>query len=336
MKVTEARKRSRLRFSKRTLLLASAIILVGAVGAYSATLLIRHQAASKLGWAPDRNSDPGNDSSLKPSVDDYTSLTNDKQLGTAPSPTPKAAPGMPAIDLRIADDQVTNLGIFTEPGQSSKVTWIKLIPSNLDLSSCSLTDEVTLDDAQFTRRTDHLSAKAYQEVALIDGLHQMTASCRDGSVVSPMRAVRIMDRQPKACKGFALEDSAATASSLDELKSGVVGTWKGCVTTPWVPPYYVTMTFNADGTYGATTNEIIDGQAMIAMYYGTDNASNEKKYSLDTFDNSLGAGSLDVFFWPGNTNHDPLSNVKLMGNKLSFEFMHRSKYGPLKFELKRQ
>jgi len=25
-----------------------------------------------------------------------------------------------------------------------------------------------------------------------------------------------------------------------------------------------------------------------------------------------------------------------MGNKLSFEFMHRSKYGPLKFELVRQ
>jgi hypothetical protein len=312
------------------------IVVVATAGAYVVAQINRQQTADKLGWSPDPDSNPGPDTAPKPSLGGKTNLQNDEQVFPTMSPTPTPSPGEPSIDLRVADDAVGNLGIYTDPGLSSKVVWIKMAAKNFDLSACTLTDEVILDDEQFTHQTDQLTAKTYQEVSFADGLHQVTAHCLNGKVVSPTRIVRIMDRQPKLCKGFSFDDSTVTASSLAELQSGLVGTWQGCVYTPWVPPYYVTMTFNADGTYQAESSETIDGQAMVAMYYGSDSPSPEKKYAIDTFQGSMGYGYVDVFFWAGDTNRDPLSHVKLMDGKLSFDFMHHNQYGPLTFKLVRK
>src|SRR5688500_4178125 len=82
---------------------------------------------------------------------------------------------------------------------------------------------------------------------------------------------------PSACDGFTFSPAGAVSvDSLAELEDGIVGTWAGCATTPWVPRYWVTITFRADGTYSGFAEE---GRGP-AFYYGTDEDMYEKLYEL--------------------------------------------------------
>src|SRR5262249_15221344 len=129
-----------------------------------------------------------------------------------------------------------------------------------------------------------------------------------------------------------------TASTLDEFNAGMVGTWQGCVTTPtgWVPKYWVTMTFRSDGTYSARSDEVLDGQHMIAMYYGTDEDSPDKVWHLvDVHADGTASGTIDIVFDVGSVNRDDIRQIRLMGDKLQFEYWHFNTYGPVIFQLKR-
>lgn len=111
----------------------------------------------------------------------------------------------------------------------------------------------------------------------------------------------------------------------------MVGTWSGCVTTPWVAPYWVTISFRDDGTY---SGRALAGATEPAFYYGSDEDSPEKVYELNDLQDDLeGIGQIDIYFWEGNVNRGELRNVSLMGNKLEFEFFHRGSYGPLTYQL---
>lgn len=135
------------------------------------------------------------------------------------------------------------------------------------------------------------------------------------------------------CKNFSSTDSDITATSLSDLKGGIIGTWTGCVTTPWVPKYDATVTFRADGAYSATSDE------YVALYYGGSNNDDPRKiYSIDDISSiKMGYGSIDVVFLDGSgsVTHDKLSDIALMGNKLSFKITHLNQYGPLVFQLNR-
>jgi hypothetical protein len=75
---------------------------------------------------------------------------------------------------------------------------------------------------------------------------------------------------------------------------------------------------------------------MIAMYYGMDEDSPLKTYSMTYFQASrLGIGQIDVVFDVGSVTRDELRNVRLMGDKLEFEMFHLGQYGPLTFQLNR-
>ena len=80
----------------------------------------------------------------------------------------------------------------------------------------------------------------------------------------------VRDGNQEACRGFEFVRGEISVSSYEELTAGIVGTWIGCVTTPWTPMYEVTVTLRGDGTYSATSAEVLDGTPMTAMYYGTD------------------------------------------------------------------
>jgi hypothetical protein len=141
---------------------------------------------------------------------------------------------------------------------------------------------------------------------------------------------------PEACLAFAFPAADVTIRSLAELQDGLLGTWAGCVTTPWVPPYWITITFRDDGTYSgvAQLNQLGDWQP--AFYYGTDEDSPEKRYELNDLQDSLkGIGQIDIFFWEGNTSRGDLRNIKLMGDQLEFEFFHGGQYGPLTYRVYR-
>jgi hypothetical protein len=137
-----------------------------------------------------------------------------------------------------------------------------------------------------------------------------------------------------ACDDFAFTPAAViSVDSLAELEEGMVGTWVGCVTTPWVPRYWVTITFRADGTYSGFAEE---AAGEPAFYYGTDDDMSEKRYELNDLQDDLeGVGQIDIVFWEGNTNRGELRNIRLTGNELEFEFFHRGEYGPLLYQLYR-
>jgi hypothetical protein len=140
---------------------------------------------------------------------------------------------------------------------------------------------------------------------------------------------------PGSCDSFVFVPGPITVASLSELEAGIVGTWVGCLTTPWVEPYRVTITFREDGTYGGTAQEgSPDGNP--AFYYGSDDDSPEKRYEINDLQDDLeGIGQIEIWFWEGNTNRGDLRNIRLMGDRLEFEFFHRGVYGPLTYRLSR-
>jgi len=224
--------------------------------------------------------------------------------------------------------------IHIPAGKDSVSRTLLLTAQNVDLDDCTLVQKTILD-ADFSEHTTSLPAVATQAITLEDGDHLFTATCEgtDGPLTANL-TVRAADGMPKKCKNFAFNDSPVTATSLSDLKSKMAGTWEGCVTTPWVPTYYIAITFNADGTYSAISTEKLDGLEMNAMYYGMESDSPNKKYFVnDSGPNNEGAGEIDIVFKVGSINRGSLKNIKLMDNRLSFEFFHRNQYGPLKFEL---
>lgn len=176
-----------------------------------------------------------------------------------------------------------------------------------------------------------------QTIALKDGWHAFVVSC-PSAIGKLTERVRVLatDFQPEACKGFTFTRDAITADSYEQLRDGVVGSWQGCVTTPWTPMYAVSLEFRADGTYSAMTSEVLDDVRMIALYWGMDADSPLKTYAINDFQGSkLGVGQIDLVFGVGSTTRDQLTNVRLMGDKLEFELFHLGQYGPLTFQLDR-
>lgn len=141
---------------------------------------------------------------------------------------------------------------------------------------------------------------------------------------------------PSSCPEAGFDVSEPTAASLAELQAGVAGTWVGCVITPWVSPYEVTFTFRADGTYSSTALTMPDGIVEPALYYGLDGDATGKTYALkDLLDDLTGVGQIDVVFDVGTVVRGDLRNIRLMGDRLEFEFFHRGTYGPIVYQLTR-
>lgn len=113
----------------------------------------------------------------------------------------------------------------------------------------------------------------------------------------------------------------------------MVGTWVGCVTTPWTNPYWITVSFRPDGTYSAQAHENRDDLASSAFYYGSDADSPLKVYELNDLQADLEAvGQIDILFDVGTVTRDELRNIRLMDDQLEFEFFHFG-YGPLTYQL---
>ena len=103
-----------------------------------------------------------------------------------------------------------------------------------------------------------------------------------------------------------------------------------------MPTYWIDLTFRADGTYSSTVGEVLDSIPLPAMYYGTDADDPAKKWRIDDLHASgLGVGTIDIFFGSNSVNCDPISAIRLMGDRLQFEMMHQGTYGPLVFQLVR-
>ena len=211
------------------------------------------------------------------------------------------------------------------------MTWIR--------RNCSLTQSYEPDDPTAIPGQSPLEPLAEQSISMKDGRHTFVATCpsSEGELTATVVAM-VRDGKPEACRGFEFVRGEISVSSYDELTAGIIGTWKGCVTTPGTPMYEVTVTLREDGTYSAASTEVLDGADMIALYYGTDNDYPAKLYAINDFqDSRLGIGQIDVVFYGAEPGvRDELRNVRLMGDQLEFELFHMRDYGPVTFELYRQ
>jgi hypothetical protein len=148
--------------------------------------------------------------------------------------------------------------------------------------------------------------------------------------------------------GFELSEwqDPMTPATLDALvqriTQGMLGDWHGVVTTPWVAPYEVKLTFTADGGYSAACTWA-SNECCVAFYYGTDTDSDLKHYDVNRVSTSgeVGGDIAVIFGEPGSFYESgyqgTLENIELdaTGTRLRFDFMYDRTYGPVAFDLER-
>jgi len=249
---------------------------------------------------------------------------------------PKGQPGIELDILKENGEAYVYLGdlyIATPNKENNIKVRLSAQPfGGMELSSCNFTHKYVVDDSQGEVREKALESSESQILTAIDGDHAVSVVCGD---YMNSFAFRVADRQPEMCRDSTFEKTEVTASSVEEINNIVIGAWEGCVKTPWVPVYFVTIEFRRDGTYSANSNEVLDGVKMNAMYYGTEEDNSDKKYLIDSVDSAgIARGDLVIYFAESATKTTGrLEKVRVIGNKLSFEYYHRGTYGPLTFEL---
>lgn len=149
--------------------------------------------------------------------------------------------------------------------------------------------------------------------------------------------------EPRASEDLGVSTQLALA------RRALVGDWHGFVTTPWVDPYQVALSFGESGSYSARCEANSDfgttgsgGGCCRAFYYGSDRDSSLKQWSLTAVnaDNSI-EGNIDIAFcydecylpgWQGKLRRVQYDQS---GNRIRFQFWRDDGYGPLEFDLER-
>jgi len=275
---------------------------------------------------------------MAPSPTPATRTNVEPEPPPTPSPTPKPKPDTgstpePDVDLRVAWQD------WRIPASEDHIDIIlEVVTTGVTRSRCSLTHLFQPDHPGVDPSTDTLEPTSSQVVALYDGRHEFSLACptRAGTLRDQWE-IFARDNLPERCLGFDFVGRPLSSSTLESLESGMIGSWEGCVTTPWVPAYWVDFTFRSDGTYSAVSGEQLDGQVMNAMYWGTEADSQGKRWALnDIEDSGKGLGQIDIAWAEhSDTNRDELRNIELMGDQLRFELIHMGEYGPVTFELHR-
>jgi hypothetical protein len=251
--------------------------------------------------------------------------------GTPPSPeTQSASPSTPAEVAGVAPVQLPS-GLL-----AMTVTDGLRVRSQPLVSDAATIYQPTLPQGTRLRVVDGpMLASGYWWYRVTDLSVELGGDIQAGWVASAdMDGTPWIGPSPEACRDYPYAAAEISIGTLAELQKGFQATWAGCLTTPWVEPYWVTVTFRDDGTYSAAAVNPPDG--LPAFYYGTDADSPLKRYALNDLQDSLnGIGQIDIVFSATSVNRGELRNIKLMGDWLEFEFFHRGQYGPLTYRLYR-
>lgn len=108
--------------------------------------------------------------------------------------------------------------------------------------------------------------------------------------------------------------------TLQEVRSGIAGTWLGAWTAPYeLQGVQVRITFESSGRYfGQTTS----ASNYPAFAYGTDLDRPDKKYLLDTIKaNGDAAGIINIVWDNGTSNEGTLDTVRLCVSDRRLDFV---------------
>jgi hypothetical protein len=251
-------------------------------------------------------------------------VSSQQLLDRPPDATPSPDP---SVSVEINGMPMTGKFFFEPEGGHVDVE-VALIVQDLEIADCSLIHVITPDDPGLEPSTEQLEPLGLQTVSLVDGEHDFRASCESsaGTLETHTSAIAA-DSQPELCRHFEFSEGPISVTTLQELSDGMVGTWEGCVETPWVPVYFVRIAFHADGTYTADAPERLDGSETFPFYWGGEDDSSSNRYTIDDLQDSLkGLGEIEIP-WRGELRH-----IRLMGDQLEFHFFNGD-YGPLVFRL---
>lgn len=182
-----------------------------------------------------------------------------------------------------------------------------------------------------------------QSIYLGGGNFNFEATCTvDGKTYTASARAEIALSPKSACdtKDFGFTKDAS--KTFEQVKSGVVGTWRGCAFNPWTKPYEMEFVFYGNGNYESRNIEVVKHpdtlRTQVALYYGSDENSAKKQFELkNQLTNADVEGDIQIYFGPYSTNLDEIRSVRLNadGTKLFFEVMHHGEYGPLQYELEK-
>ena len=131
--------------------------------------------------------------------------------------------------------------------------------------------------------------------------------------------------------GGLTDDYEALVARL-QFRAQLVGTWTGTVTTPWTPPYDITLQLLDHGQYGATGGQ---GAAPAALYWGTNDPGQPDLYSLGRrweitdADSGVGQGWMSILMDAATNSFAvaQLDSVRLSDNGQQLDFDLRAPYG---------
>lgn len=266
---------------------------------------------------------------------------------------PTATNGDSSMTLRLVN-QITTTGaanseetdgdydyiVTAQNGSTQAEIEVELLLINIAYEDCKLFDDIFPDDTDIAPSTRQLEALEMQTIAFSDGIHRVRAECSaSGITLKASQKFMVADGQPEKCKNFSyVKPTRSSVANLSELTTSFIGTWSGCVDTPWTADYFVTVTFNNDGTYIAESTEVLDTFDFAGGFYiySITGPHSNKKYGVQSYQNGLGQGFIDIVH-PNNTTiqRGDMRNVVLSDDKLTFDFYHQSQYGPLIFKLNR-
>jgi hypothetical protein len=112
---------------------------------------------------------------------------------------------------------------------------------------------------------------------------------------------------------------------------GMVGTWRGTATSPWVAPYTVEISFGGDGMYDAhTVDPGAVGYAVTPFYYDQD-PEHDRYELVDLHANGEVSGQIYLQWLDSPDRLDAIRfNDEL--THLHFEYYHFD-YGPVVYDL---
>lgn len=296
------------------------------------------EESKELADIVDENVDGIDDLEFKEESED--SIGQEEGSGTEAGPVES---GESSLKLIVGWDEGYNeyFQYKIESGKTTADIKITLETTNVDIGGCSISIDTVPDKFGDTGGTTELEPLATQTYGFIDGLHTIKVSCPStgGDSLNASRTLLVADNLPEECLDYDFTAPDTTTTNLSDFQDAFVGTWVGCVDTPWWTTYFVTIRFDDDASYNAWSSEKLDGNISYGGFYSYSIAGEDsnKIYGITSLQNGLGQGFLDIAHPNGSTvQRGDLRNIRLDANTLKFDFYHRQKYGPLTFMLERQ
>ena len=121
-----------------------------------------------------------------------------------------------------------------------------------------------------------------------------------------------------------LSDDYEVAVERLQYRAQLIGTWDGTVTTPWTPPYAITLDLGFDRYAGANHDKV----APAALYFGTDEDCGDscwthRRWEVREVVDGVGVGWMAILLEPGPDDvwaEAGLDNIRLSEDGTHLEF----------------